>query len=255
MKTIRWCSGAALGLLLFGCGAADLDPIEVEASVGTAEEAEEELQKPHFYRVYGNGFAECHDFDYLLGTAGFSITNAGLTRIVPRGGIPVELEVEAWGGTQVTAEGVCSEALGDMRFGQSLTGTQTVSCQDGQVAVGGGGFCHSGKLYRSRPDPDNDESEPHGWAVGCTSGPVDAYVICRDRENVFDFKNCKTQRKDSTGSATLVCPSNTKAISAGGYCGGNTPLTALNLHNTLTGAKVQCQSSSASVHAYVVCCG
>lgn len=249
MTTMRWCAGAALGLSLLGCGA--VDPIEAEASIGTAEEA---LQEPLFYRVEGGGFAECRDFDYLLGTAAIASSNAGLTRIVPGGGIPVDLQVAA-GGTFAAAEGVCSDANGDLRVASSSTGTKTVPCPEGKIAVGGGGACHSGKLFRSRPSPDADGSEPVGWAAGCTSGPVDAYVICIEQEVGFDFRNCTTQRKDAIGTASLLCPDDTTAISAGGYCSGNTPLTAVNLHDSLSGAKAQCQSSSASVHAYVVCCG
>jgi hypothetical protein len=59
----------------------------------------------------------------------------------------------------------CSNARGTKRFSDIGNGDATANCQSGEVAVGGGAICNdsSAHLYRSRPNPDADESEPTGW--------------------------------------------------------------------------------------------
>jgi hypothetical protein len=264
MKTVRWCWGFTLGLSLCGCGVAgDLESFEAEGSIGSVEEA---LRAPEFERVSASRFSpaagigrvkvECSgDFPYLLGTA--ALAEGTLSRIEPGGARPTDLEIEAAVDDQekkFTAEAVCSDANGELFHAPSSTGERTRECPSGMIAVGGGALCHgSGRLYRSRPSPDDDGSTPTGWAAGCTTGSIDTYAICVEKAVGYDFRGCRTERKDGTGSVEVDCPASASAVSAGGYCGGKTPLSSMDL--SASGATVKCNDRSASVHGYVVCCG
>jgi hypothetical protein len=57
---------------------------------------------------------------------------------------------------------VCSQAPTFYRTKFGSSGHALAECDSGMVAVGGGGVCSSssGKLYRSRPNPDTNGSEP-----------------------------------------------------------------------------------------------
>jgi hypothetical protein len=257
-QAIQCCAGLVFGLSLYGCGGAgDLDATG-EETIGSLEEA---LSSPIFEhaKVTSTTTAtlDCpDDKPWLLGTAAEASANTSLKTVVPVSGFPTGLFVDSgMTGAAATAEGVCSNAMGIRFTESSSTGQKVASCPSGMVAVGGGGECEgSGRLFRSRPSPDTDGSKPTGWAAACTSGPVIARAICVWEDMNFDFTSCRTERVDGVGTATVSCPANRTAVSAGGYCGNNTPLFHLDLNSSLTTAKAACRGFSSNVHAYAVCC-
>lgn len=260
-QTLRCGAGAVLGLSVYGCGAAD----DLEGMEGDSIASVGEAITPAFVRAQVIGFSPTvltcpSSTGFLLGAGGLAPKNVGLQTIEPLPSTnPTHVSVHNGGPLNNTAEAVCSNVAGTRKSVSSSTSEAVVTCPTGQVAVGGGGDCDgSGRLYRSRPSPDDPGSTPRGWAAGCTSGPATAFAICVPESVDDTFASCRTERVDSsgTGAISVNCPANFTAISAGGYCGDNHFLYRLDLNNDLSGARAQCfGSGSTSVHAYAVCCG
>lgn len=264
MNKSRTCIGLlGLGMCasLGSCASAgpDSNPENVgETTVGTVQQA---FTGPLVYNAVGDDDGVVTSWcpqstPFLLGTGGEALASLGFERLVPADAAPPNrTDVRSFGEVgNVTARAVCSDVGGVEWVGTSSTGNLTVTCPSGTVATGGGAICTGGgRLFRSRPSPDSDGSKPTGWRSSCTSGSIKAYAICVSEDD--GFNTCRTERVDSSGTATVNCPVNRTAVSAGGYCGGSSYLFSLKLDSAnLSWTKAACAGGSTSVHAYAVCC-
>ena len=253
----------AVGWLLSGCGAAGDPDLVEDDQLGSVRQA---LVRPHFELVtdtepHGTAVAFCGgNTMHALGAGGEVPASLGMRLVVP-GDDGRDEGNWVWATAQAgttTARTVCSDAPRTIFEGPSPIGDRTVGCPSGMIAVGGGATCwDDGKLYRSRPSPATDGSKPTGWRASCTSGDITTYAVCVEEDDKFDFTDCHTEVAKSKGSATVECPANHTAVTAGGYCGGGVGLFNMKLSPDLSTVKIGCQglSSNKTANAYAVCCG
>jgi hypothetical protein len=152
-------------------------------------------------------------------------------------------------------QAICSNAKPIRRTVTASDGDATSTCLSTEVAIGGGATCDNTDafLYRTRPNPDVAESTPTGWRAACSQGAVTTYAMCRDKNDQFDFTDCKTERVNGTGNVTVLCDSGYQAISGGGFC-GNGALEEVMTKELFGGIHAECRSSTAAIHGYAVCC-
>ena len=232
-----------------------------DESIGSVQQALEQAEIERVQVVSGSGVvvAACPpELPRALGNS-FSTAAQGLNALYYDGGFfPSEVVAEKpnLSGT-VTVTSVCSNAFGLPRTKLESDGDAFANCFDGEVAVGGGGICStaSAKLYRSRPSPDVNGSEPTAWRASCTTGAVETWALCVDENFVYDFTQCRTKRVDkSSGVAQATCDIGDFVVTVGAYCASPSPGIAwTDIATDHTNASAVCLGSG-PIHLYAVCC-
>jgi hypothetical protein len=197
------------------------------------------------------------DTPFLIGSGAVANGFAALYPLAGFAGLdPYGTRAVAASGSSIRTQAVCTNATTYSVHADDDDGEVAAYCTSDRIAVGGGGMCYDegAKLYRSRPTPDTDGSEPLGWKASCTSGPVTAYALCVERDVNYDFRDCRTRRYDATqGYAPVYCDAGSVAVSGGAYCGGSgNYIKESRLYYNLTSVSNKCSKST--IHGYAVCC-